>query len=91
VVSGTAIINRTTTAVKAGNFTQAATTFKSFDEYWEGVEDGVKVKFPALYRKIEENMDTVSHGLRGNKPDSTKVLSALQALSTDLAEYTSSL
>ncbi|HEY9825762.1 MAG TPA: hypothetical protein V6D19_09965 [Stenomitos sp.] len=79
------ITTKTEASVKAQKFNDAKTEFDKFEESWKTVEDGVKSKSSQTYNSIEENLDTVIAELKNSKPDQTKLLTALQALSNNMA------
>lgn len=76
------VVNKTQTAVTAGNFEQAKTEFGKFEDSWKTVEDGVKGKSSKTYDAIEEGMDNVSKGIKDKSKENT--LTALKSLSTSL-------
>jgi soluble cytochrome b562 len=77
------VVNKTQTAVAAGNFSQAKTEFGKFEDTWKTVEDGVKEKSSKTYDAIEENMDNVSKGIKDKSKENT--LTALKSLSAVVA------
>jgi len=79
------VVAKTTTAVMAGDFAKAATSFDQFETYWSKVEDGFKAKSADGYKAIEEEMDNVKIGLKS--ADKAKTLAALQTLGKVLTTY----
>ena len=82
------IVSDTQSAVESGNLTQAQNTFDSFENVWKKVEDGIKRQNANTYDAIESNMDKVSGEFKTAPPKQAVILSALQALETELASIT---
>ncbi|MEH2226836.1 DUF4363 domain-containing protein [Nostoc sp.] len=74
------IVSKTKAAVTSGNFVQAKKEFDKFEDAWEEVEDGIKVKSRNNYETIETNMDRVTGELKASKPQKEKLLTTLQSL-----------
>ncbi len=68
-------------ALKTGDVQVAKKHYHEFDEGWERIEDGVRVKSRDSYRKIEQAMGKVKARLvKPDKPNSKAALSALEQL-----------
>ncbi len=85
------VINDAKAAINAGDVAKAQAAFAGFESYWEQAEDGVKAKSAETYKAIEDDMDTITIGLKVANPDNVKVVTALQSLSKKLADYASTL
>lgn len=86
-----AVITDTKAAINAGDVAKAQAAFAGFESYWEQAEDGVKAKSAETYKAIEDDMDTITIGLKVTNPDKAKVVIALQSLSKKLTDYASTL
>ncbi len=75
-----AVVSKTKTAVKAGNFVQAKKEFDKFEDAWKEVEDGIKAKSRNNYEAVEKSMDEISGELKAAKPQKDKLLASLQSL-----------
>ncbi len=75
-----AVVSKTKTAVKAGNFVQAKKEFDKFEDAWKEVEDGIKAKSRNNYDAVEKSMDEISGELKAAKPQKDKLLASLQSL-----------
>jgi hypothetical protein len=75
-----AVVSKTKTAVKAGNFVQAKKEFDKFEDAWKEVEDGIKAKSRNNYEAVEKSMDEISGELKAAKPQKDKLLASLQLL-----------
>ncbi|AFW94170.1 hypothetical protein ANA_C11392 [Anabaena sp. 90] len=75
-----AVVSKTKTAVKAGNFVQAKKEFDKFEDAWKEVEDGIKAKSRDNYEVVEKSMDEISDELKAAKPQKDKLLASLQSL-----------
>ena len=75
-----AVVSKTKTAVKAGNFVQAKKEFDKFEDAWKEVEDGIKAKSRNNYDAVEKSMDEISGELKPAKPQKDKLLASLQSL-----------
>ena len=75
-----AVVSKTKTAVKAGNFVQAKKEFDKFEDAWKEVEDGIKAKSRNNYDAVEKSMDEISGELKAAKPQKDKLLASLQLL-----------
>ncbi|MEA5531518.1 DUF4363 domain-containing protein [Dolichospermum sp. UHCC 0684] len=75
-----AVVSKTKTAVKAGNFVQAKKEFDKFEDAWKEVEDGIKAKSRNNYDAVEKSMDEISGEFKAAKPQKDKLLASLQSL-----------
>ncbi|MBW4521185.1 MAG: hypothetical protein KME16_15985 [Scytolyngbya sp. HA4215-MV1] len=83
-----AVLAQTKAAVQANDFKKAQAVYADFDEkYWEKIEDGVKEKSKASYKQVEEGMVAISNQLKAPKPDATKTIAAIDALTKTLNAY----
>ncbi len=75
-----AVVSKTKTAVKSGDFVQAKKEFDKFEDVWKEVEDGIKAKSRNNYDAVEKSMDEISGELKAAKPQKDKLLASLQSL-----------
>ena len=73
-------VDATIAAVQAGDHARAMASFKSYDDAWEALEDGVKARSPQAYEAIEEAADNAEAELRGTRATAETQLAALTTL-----------
>ena len=76
-------IQKALTAAQAGDLTTAKAAFKSYDDAWFDVEDGVKAKSKTAYRNIEQKMADVNEAFAKVPADNKAVATALSALDAE--------
>ena len=73
-------IQQALTAARAGDLDTAKKAYKTYDDGWFDIEDGVKTKSKETYRAIEQKMGDVSFALSKTPPVASEVITALVAL-----------
>lgn len=68
------------TALNAGDIKQAQAEYTAYDQGWKAIEDGVRDQSRESYRAIEGAMGDVRYALKQSPVDTSKALTALQAL-----------
>jgi iron uptake system EfeUOB component EfeO/EfeM len=76
------VVNKTKTAVEAGNFDQAKTDFSKFETSWKLVQPAVRAKAPNTYKAIEDGVTAVNSGIKGKNKQT--VLNTLTSLSKSI-------
>ncbi|MEA2638744.1 MAG: high-affinity iron transporter [Chloroflexota bacterium] len=73
--------------VASGNWAQARTTFRTFQESWLDVEDGFRDASRDGYARIEAAMVRVADALKPEPPDAAAVRNGLVDLRVELAPF----
>ncbi len=74
-------LDRVSADIKAGQFENAAGSFKAFDDEWDSVEVSVKRGSKKAYREIESAMDEVRFAIRRkSEADGAQALDKLRRL-----------
>lgn len=77
-------VSQTLASVKSGDFTKAQQDFGTIQETWKGLETGLKTVSADGTKKVQNGLDTVATELKAEKPDSEKIKTDLQALSSSI-------
>lgn len=72
-------IQQAITHTKVGNFSQAKTDFKTYNDQWFEIEDGVKATSRQAYQQIESSMGDIKFGF-STQPPQPELLPALEQL-----------
>ncbi len=80
-------LQRALTAAQVGDLVTAQREYKSYENRWFDIEDGVRGKSRDSYRVIEKQMSLVDMALSQSKPDKAQVVTALTALDTELKRF----
>ena len=84
-----AVLDRTETAVRAGDQSGARSTYQGYRDGWAEIEDDIRPRARDLYRSIESEMRNVNASLRGqplNTQEALADVARLRAETTDLIE-----
>jgi hypothetical protein len=67
-------------ALKAGNVEKARKSYEMFDSNWDSIEDLIKARSEDAYVAIEKGMIQIEQALMPDKPDTTQVVTLVNAL-----------
>ncbi len=77
------LIQQSLTAARAGDLETAKKAYKTYDDSWFDVEDGVREKSKEAYRTIEQKMGDVNAAFAKTPPDAKQIISTLEALDSE--------
>jgi high-affinity iron transporter len=78
------------TALAARDYTAAAAAVGRAQQRWPDIEGAIKIKSPATYAAVEDNLARAQAALASRPPDVTAAQQAIDSLKTDLLPYTQS-
>jgi high-affinity iron transporter len=87
VTAANAIVQRALTAANAGDLATAGREYKSYENTWFDIEEGVRASSRDAYRAIEQQMTAVSVALAASPPQQAAVVAALNALDHEQQQF----
>ncbi|MSQ32394.1 MAG: FTR1 family iron permease [Dehalococcoidia bacterium] len=89
LAAANAIVKQAITAAQAGDFAKASQEYKSYENMWFDIEDGIRETSRESYRLIEHHMGAANAALSNTTPDKAVILTALNNLDIEQARFIS--
>ena len=89
LAAANAIVKRAITATQAGDFARASQEYKSYENMWFDIEDGIRETSRESYRLIEQHMGAANAALSNTIPDKAAILAALNELDAEQIRFIS--
>jgi high-affinity iron transporter len=87
VTAANATVQRAIAAAQSGDIPTSQREYKTYENTWFDIEDGVRAASRDSYRAIEQRMAEASAALAQNRPNRDQVLAALTALDTEQKRF----